>query len=190
MIIGITGSIASGKSIITSYLKSKEFYIIDCDCISHDVLKLPKVIERIALEFGNEVIVDNQVDRKALGKIIYNDSCKNELLKSIVFPEILKTIKEEISRHTGIIFLDAPLLFEYNIEYLVDKIIVVKSDKDIQVQRLMARDNISKEYAIKKIESQLAIEIKENKADYVVVNNDSIENVYKQIDLILQKLED
>ena len=66
----------------------------------------------------------------------------------------------------------------------------MKSDKNIQVQRLMARDNISKEYAIKKIESQLAIEIKENKADYVVVNNDSIENVYKQIDLILQKLEE
>lgn len=190
MIIGITGSIASGKSIVTSYLRTKQYYVIDCDVISHEVLKLQKVKEEIAYAFGNDVIANGEVDRSKLGKIIFNDMKKNELLKNIVFPNILKAIEDEISSHSGIVFLDAPLLFEYNIQFLTNKIIVVKSDKEIQIQRLMSRDNISREYAIKKIEAQLPIEEKEKKANFIITNNEGLENVYKQIDNILELLEE
>lgn len=190
MIIGLTGSIASGKSLVSNYLKQKNYQIIDCDEISHYVLTIPSVILLLEKEFGKQIIIDGAVNRKLLAEIVFNDVEKKSQLELIVFPEILEEIKKQIKEKKGIVFLDAPLLFEYNLEYLTEKIIVVKSDKEVQIQRLIKRDNINEEYALKKIHSQLPIEEKEKYANFIIDNSLSIENTYNQVDQILKLLEE
>ena len=189
MVVGITGSIASGKTLVTTYLLNKGYQIIDCDKISHMVLELEEAKNQVVKAFGECIINNGIIDRKALGSLIFNDKNKKELLQSIVFPFILKEIERQLSLLKGLIFLDAPLLIEYELQYLVNKIIVVKTSKDIQIKRLVERDNITQEYAIKKINSQLPIEVKEKYADYIINNSLDIENTYKQIDTILKHLE-
>ena len=109
-------------------------------------------------------------------------------LQDTVLPYILNEINKQIKEGNGLIFLDAPLLIEYNLLYLVDKVIVVKVNLDIQINRLVTRDNITKEFALKKINSVLSSEEKEKYADFIIDNNYSVENTYTQIEIILKKL--
>lgn len=192
MVVGITSSIACGKSLVSNYLKQKNYKVIDSDLISHKVLLLKEVKEQLIKLFSNDIISNNEIDRKKLGSIVFNDKNKKELLSKTVFPYILNEIKNQINQYSNnkIIFLDAPLLIEYNILYLVNKVIVIKLDEDKQIQRLISRDCISKEYAINKIKSQLPLKEKLNYADYIIDNNYSIENTYKQIEDILKELEE
>lgn len=188
MVVGITGSIATGKSLVTNYLIEHHYKVIDCDLISHQVLELDVVLNEISKHFPN-VIQENKVNRQALGYIIFYDSLKQEELEKIVMPYIVAEIKKQIT-NDSLIFLDAPTLLENDLLYLVDKLIVVKVEQEIQIQRLMARDNISKQYAIKKIASQWPLEKKLTYANYVIDNSYSIENTYEQIHNILCKIKE
>lgn len=189
MVIGLTGSIACGKSLVSSYLKNKGYKIIDSDLISHDVLLLNEVKEKLVIIFSNEILDDNkEINRKVLGNIIFNNCEKKKKLQDTVLPYILNEINKQIKEGNGLIFLDAPLLIEYNLLYLVDKVIVVKVNLDIQINRLVTRDNITKEFALKKINSVLSSEEKEKYADFIIDNNYSVENTYTQIEIILKKL--
>lgn len=190
MVVGLTGSIASGKTLVTNYLKKLNYQVIDSDEISHNVLFIDDVKKEVVNTFGEQVLINNVIDRKILGNIIFNDSNKKTLLESIMFPYIVSEIKKQLSLLSGIVFLDAPLLLEYNLEYLVDKIIVIKVEEDIQIKRLMERDNITKEFAIKKIKSQLPSSEKEKYANYIIDNSYDINNTYNQVDEILKQLED
>lgn len=192
MIIGITGSIASGKSLVTNYLLNNGYKVIDSDKISHEVLLLEEVKEKLIINFGNSIIINNKIDRKQLAKIIFNNKEKKELLQSIVFPYILKEINNQIKvyEEEKVLFLDAPLLFEYNLLYLVDKIIVVYIDKNIQIERLMKRDNIDYDYANNKINSQIPLEEKIKYANFIINNNLDINNTINQINNILKQLEE
>lgn len=189
MIIGITGGIASGKSLVTSYLLNNNYQVIDCDQIAHNVLKNKNVKDELKNEFGEQIFINDEVNRKELGKIVFSSKEKNEQLQLIVYPYILNSIIEEINQLEGMIFLDAPLLFEYQLQNIVDKIIVVKVSDEIQIKRLMERDNISKAYALNKINSQLPMKLKEKKADYVINNNYDVETTYYQLKKILELLE-
>lgn len=190
MVVGLTGSIASGKSLVTNYLRKLNYQVIDSDVISHNILFLDDVKKEIVNAFGKEVLVDNNIDRKILGNIVFNDINKKSLLESIMLPFIVSEIKKQLSQSDEILFLDAPLLIEYNLQYLVDKIIVIKVDEDIQLKRLMERDNITKEYAIKKIESQLPSIEKLKYANFIIDNSHDINSTYNQVDKILKQLED
>ncbi len=190
MVVGLTGSIASGKSLVTNYLRKLNYQVIDSDVISHNILFLDDVKKEIVNAFGKEVLVDNNIDRKILGNIVFNDINKKSLLESIMLPFIVSEIKKQLSQTDEILFLDAPLLIEYNLQYLVDKIIVIKVDEDIQLKRLMERDNITKEYAIKKIESQLPSIEKLKYANFIIDNSHDINSTYNQVDKILKQLED
>lgn len=190
MVVGLTGSIASGKSLVTNYLRKLNYQVIDSDVISHNILFLDDVKKEIVNAFGKEVLVDNNIDRKILGNIVFNDINKKSLLESIMLPFIVSEIKKQLRQTDEILFLDAPLLIEYNLQYLVDKIIVIKVDEDIQLKRLMERDNITKEYAIKKIESQLPSIEKLKYANFIIDNSHDINSTYNQVDKILKQLED
>ena len=183
MVIGITGSIASGKSIVTNYLISKGYNVIDCDEISHNVLELNEVKEKVNDTFLN-VLVNNKIDRKKLGLIVFNNLEQKKKLENITMPYIVCEIKKEIE-NKELVFLDAPTLLENKLNYLVDKLIVIKTSKDNQIKRLMLRDNITYDYAIKKINAQWPIEEKLKYANYVIDNDNSINDTYLQVDKIL-----
>ena len=188
MVVGITGSIACGKSLVSNYLKSKNYSVIDSDLISHDVLLLKEVKDKLISLFGKNILNNNEIDRKELGKIIFNNLESKNKLQDTVLSYIVEEIKTQIKHSSGLVFLDAPLLIEYNLLYLVNKVIVVTVDLETQIQRLISRDNITIDYAYKKINSVLSSKEKEKFADYIIDNNNSINETYKQIDDILKKL--
>ena len=170
-VIGITGGIATGKSTIDNIIKSLGYQVIDSDDISKRLSqKGGCVYEAIVANFGKEYLDSlGEIDRQKLGKLIFNDANAKELLNSISHPLIVEEIKKEVAISANeMIFVDIPLLFESQLAYLCDKIICVYVPQKIQLKRLMARDKITRDYAIAKINSQMDLEIKKDQSDYVI----------------------
>ena len=190
MIIGITGSIACGKSTVSNYLKSKGYIVIDADKIGHEALDDDYVKEKLILAFGNEILEDNKINRQKLGELVFGNSSNLNVLNSIIHPEIRKKILEKIDKNNDkeLIFIDVALLFEAKFDDLVDKIIVVYVDKNTQLTRLMKRNSISKKEALSRIVSQMSPIEKAKLGDYTVNNNLDVINTYKQVDKVLSEL--
>ena len=190
MIIGITGSIACGKSTISNYLKSKGYIVIDADKIGHEALDDDYVKEKLILSFGNEILEDNKINRQKLGELVFGNSSNLNVLNSIIHPEIRKKILEKIDKNNDkeLIFIDVALLFEAKFDDLVDKIIVVYVDKNTQLTRLMKRNSISKKEALSRIVSQMSPIEKAKLGDYTVNNNLDVINTYEQVDKVLSEL--
>ncbi|MGX7103053.1 dephospho-CoA kinase [Gemella sanguinis] len=190
MIIGITGSIACGKSTISNYLKSKGYIVIDADKIGHEALDDDYVKEKLILAFGNEILEDNKINRQKLGELVFGNSSNLNVLNSIIHPEIRKKILEKIDKNNDkeLIFIDVALLFEAKFDDLVDKIIVVYVDKNTQLTRLMKRNSISKKEALSRIVSQMSPIEKAKLGDYTVNNNLDVINTYEQVDKVLSEL--
>lgn len=190
MIIGITGSIACGKSTVSNYLKSKGYIVIDADKIGHEALDDDYVKEKLILAFGNEILEDNKINRQKLGELVFGSSSNLNVLNSIIHPEIRKKILEKIDKNNDkeLIFIDVALLFEAKFDDLVDKIIVVYVDENTQLTRLMKRNSISKKEALSRIVSQMSPIEKAKLGDYTVNNNLDVINTYEQVDKVLSEL--
>ena len=187
-IIGLTGNIASGKSTVSKYLIEKGYMLIDADLIAREVVEVgTKGLNLIAKTFGEEILnEDGSLNRKKLGSLVFSDENKlselNSLLHPLIRKEILGRIDESIDR---VVFIDAALLFETNLDKITDEVWFVMLDKDIQLDRLMKRDNIDKSNAMNRINSQGSTEDKIKKADVIILNNLDIEDLYYKIDDIL-----
>ena len=190
MIIGITGSIACGKSTVSNYLKSKGYIVIDADKIGHEALDDDYVKEKLILAFGNEILEDNKINRQKLGELVFGNSSNLNVLNNIIHPEIRKKILEKIDKNNDkeLIFIDVALLFEAKFDDLVDKIIVVYVDENTQLTRLMKRNSISKKEALSRIVSQMSPIEKAKLGDYTVNNNLDVINTYEQVDKVLSEL--
>ena len=190
MIIGITGSIACGKSTVSNYLKSKGYIVIDADKIGHEALDDDYVKEKLVLAFGNEILDDNKINRQKLGELVFGNSSNLNVLNSIIHPEIRKKILQKIDKNNDkeFIFIDVALLFEAKFDDLVDKIIVVYVDKNTQLTRLMKRNSISEKEALSRIVSQMSPIEKAKLGDYTVNNNLDVINTYEQVDKVLSEL--
>lgn len=191
MIIGLTGSIASGKSTVSTMLKNKGFPIVDADEIARDVVEPGSpVLKEISQVFGPEVLLaDGSLNREMLGGQIFNNREKRQQLNGIIHPairqEMLRQKDEWLSNGAQTVIMDIPLLFESKLQSFVDKIIVVSVTPEIQKERLIARNVLSEEEADARIRSQWPIEEKEKGADAVLYNNDPIEETQKQLDSLL-----
>ena len=190
MIIGITGSIACGKSLVSNYLQEKGYTIIDADKIGHMALENDEVKKQLVNKFGKSILKDNEVNRVTLGKLVFEKNENLKELNNIIHPQIRKNISEQIQMHKNekLVFVDVPLLFEAKFDDLVEKIIVISLDEKIQLERLMNRNSLSKEEALQRIKSQIPVREKEKLGDYVVDNSFTQENTYNQVDRILEKL--
>ncbi|CQR48102.1 Dephospho-CoA kinase [Paraliobacillus sp. PM-2] len=193
-IIGLTGGIASGKSTVSNMLRKRGIPIIDADRIAKEAVEPnQKAYRQIVATFGASILQkDGQLDRKKLGNIVFANECKRQQLNEIVHPQVRKVMLDKrdqlIKQKQPIIVLDIPLLFESNLEDLVDLVIVVYSHPDIQLERLMKRNQLSREEAQKRIHSQLSIRKKAELADLVIDNNGSIEDTKEQCEKIMNKL--
>lgn len=190
LIIGITGSIACGKSLVSNYLQEKGYTIIDADKIGHMALENDEVKKQLVNKFGKSILKDNEVNRVTLGKLVFENNENLKELNNIIHPQIRKNISEQIQVHKNekLVFVDVPLLFEAKFDDLVEKIIVISLDEKIQLERLMNRNSLSKEEALQRIKSQIPVREKEKLGDYVVDNSFTQENTYNQVDKILEKL--
>ena len=189
--IGITGSIACGKSTVSNYLKEKGYTIIDADKLGHIALTSEDVKIKLSEKFGDNILENNEISREKLGKLVFGNDENLKILNSIVHPYIRKIILQLQKNHRDerFVFLDIALLFEAGFEDLVEKIIVVHVDEKIQLDRLMSRNSLSKEQAMYRIESQMSSKDKSILGNYVIDNSGTKEETYKQIDLIIEELE-
>ena len=198
-LIGITGGISTGKSTVSDIIKKMGYPLIDADKIAREATEIGKpAYNKVIEKFGEKIVkADKTIDRQLLGSIIFNDKEAREDLNKITHPYIFLAIKEETEekcKENLIIFLDIPLLFEqyemlkaYEISF--DEIWLVYTDRDTQISRLMKRDNIIKEEALKKINSQMSIEGKRSKSSKIIDNRSSIEDLEEQLIILIKALE-
>ena len=191
MIIGLTGSIASGKSTVAAMFKGKGFPIVDADEIARLVVEPGSpVLAEIAHVFGQGILQqDGLLHREKLGEHIFNNAEERQKLNGIIHPairqEMLRQRDEWLKNGANTVIMDIPLLFESKLQSFVDKIIVVSVTPDIQKERLMARNVLSEEEADARIRSQLPMKEKEQGAHAVIHNNDSVEHTEQQLNTIL-----
>ena len=196
VVIGLTGGIGTGKSTVSQILKEKNFPVIDLDIISHEVIKFPKVVEKIVENFGKEVLEYNNtgnwiVSREKLGRVIFGNREKRVILNSIMHPEILHIMREKIlecKKENKIIFVEIQLLFEVQWEKEFDYILLVSAEKETQIKRILARDKRSKEEALSIINSQMPLDEKKKRSDYVIENDGNIQDLERKIDGFLKKV--
>ena len=190
MNIGITGSIACGKSTVSDYLIAKGYTIIDADKLGHVALTSDDVKRKLAEKFGDEILENNEISREKLGKLVFGNDDNLKILNSIIHPKIKELILKLQEQHKDedMVFLDIALLYEANFVDLVEKVAVVYVDEDVQLERLMTRNSLSKEEAIKRIESQMSPREKAALGDFVINNSYRKEDTFQQIDEILEKL--
>jgi len=185
-IIGVTGNSGSGKSTICEIMLQNGCFIIDCDRIAHDVLKLNgSAYQETVLFFGKEILYNDskEIDRNKLGKIVFSDAEKLRMLTEITHKYILKQIDYYIEKNKNykIIVLDAPLLIEANLHKKSDEVWLVYANRQVSIERIMKRDKISRELAIKRLDAQMNFEEQKKYATFTIENTGDIVSLKKII---------
>ncbi len=191
MILGITGGIASGKSTVSGYLKSKNIPIVDADAISHKVMGKGKpLLKLIEDEFGSMFFVDGRLDRQLLGQYCFQSKERVEKLNSLVHPFIFEEMEKQLEEHKNapIVVLDAPLLIETGLNNRCDKVLIVTCDRGKREARAIKRSNLPKLEVRKRMDQQIPDSERKKYADYIISNNGTIENTFKQVDKVLKEL--
>jgi dephospho-CoA kinase len=195
LIVGLTGGVASGKTAVSQVLKEEGAYIIDADQIARELVQphTPAWNELIRA-FGKEILQeDGSIHRKKLADKVFADPEQRKLLNEILHPRIT----EEMNRRTkeigqkdpdAIVVIDAPLLIELGYHRKMDKLIVVTSTKEQQIERLKERDGINPDEALKIFASQMALEEKVRLADFVIRNVGSLEETRKRAKEVFREL--
>ncbi|WP_066504324.1 dephospho-CoA kinase [Abyssisolibacter fermentans] len=197
-LIGITGGIGTGKSTVSNILRNKGYVIIDADIIAREALEVGKPgYDDVIDYFGADIITyDKSIDRRKLGEIVFNNNDLIKKLNDIVHPHVYNEIKHLIelnSKQNNIIFLDIPLLIEekdklYSNGIIMDHIWLVYADRETQLNRILKRDNLGKDEAISRINSQMSIEDKRKEADVIIENKGDLKELEHQIDDKLREI--
>lgn len=186
--IAIVGNIASGKSTVEKYLIEKGFPVLDTDKVCHNLLvSLPDV----ATAFQDfDVFEDGVISRDKLGKLVFNNPELKNKLEMILYPELKLNIEEFFSANvtSDFTFVAIPLLFEAGMESLFDKILFVYCDDDIRLNRLILRNNYTRDYAKLRLDSQAPQDEKVAKSDWVLYNNSSVEDLETQIVKLIEQI--
>ena len=193
LVIGLTGGIASGKSTVSNMLKEMSITVIDADVEARlAVMKGEPAYQKILAEFGDEILLETgEIDRQKLGAIIFHQADQRQRLNEITHPEVRRRMLEQVEtakrNNEEVVILDIPLLFESNLTAMVEKTILVYVDRDIQMQRLVERNNLTHEDAQARIHSQMPLSEKIKLADAVINNNGSLDETKQQLLMILAK---
>ncbi|EAC4172677.1 dephospho-CoA kinase [Listeria monocytogenes] len=191
--IGLTGSVATGKSTVSNLIQQAGIPLVDADIAARKVVEPgTEGLKEIVAYFGEEILLaDGTLDRAKLGEIIFKDKEKREKLNEITHPRVKDYMLEARERFfragEELVFFDIPLLFESHLESLVDQIVVVWTTPETELKRLMERNNLTKEDALRRIESQMGIDEKARKADFVIDNNESLEKTQKQVYTFIER---
>ncbi|MGG2105620.1 dephospho-CoA kinase [Lysinibacillus pakistanensis] len=195
MIIGLTGSIASGKSTVAKMITALGLPIVDADIVARDVVEPGTGTETLALiaeQFGQDILLeDGTLNRAKLGDIIFHEPAKRKILNDIMHPairqEMLRQRDAYLEAGNKHVVMDIPLLFESKLQHFVERIIVVSVSEEVQLRRLMERNNLSKEDALARMHSQLPMSVKEKGAHAVIYNNENLGQTEDQLKKILTK---
>lgn len=204
--IAITGGIATGKSTACSILKLHGYPIIDTDLIAHDVLE--QSANEVVRIFGDEILDSCessadlgdlhesklQINRKKLGKIVFADKEKLHILESILHPKIREQVTREAQKLESqniIYFIDIPLFFELQEKgrgYAISRVLLIYTPRDLQLERIQKRDNLSIDEAKMRLSNQMDIESKKQKADFVIENIGNVRDLQTKIEAFLKTI--
>ncbi|AIQ96158.1 dephospho-CoA kinase [Prochlorococcus sp. MIT 0801] len=182
--IGITGGIASGKTIIGDFLfQAKQWPILDADLYAHEALSAEsQIAKKVFLRYGSKIIKnssqnDQIINRKALAKIVFQNEIEKKWLEGVIHPFVNKRIEEELEKlkSNSIVILIIPLLFEKNYTGLCSEICYIECPRNMQLKRLQSRDNLSLKEANQRIDAQWENSLKKQFADYVINNSNDDE---------------
>ena len=195
LIVGLTGGIASGKSLVTRVLRDLGAHVIDADKIVHDLLGAgQEACREVVHHFGPAILQpDGSIDRRKLGDIIFNHPEERAWLNQCIHPRVFEAYNHQV-RHISerqpdaVVVMDAALLIETGYHKKVDKLIVVYASQEDQVKRLMERDRFTLEQAMARISSQMPLEEKRKYADFVIENTGTRDEAEQQTREIFAQL--
>ncbi|HNR50956.1 MAG TPA: dephospho-CoA kinase [Deltaproteobacteria bacterium] len=186
VIAGLTGGIATGKSTVASLFASFGAAVIDADRIAREVvLRGSPAFDRIVEHFGREILLpDGEIDRDRLGGIIFSDSGQRESLNRIVHPEVFREMNRRIGEIKSgnvnrVVICDVPLLIETGMHSVFDDVILVYVPEPLQINRLMEREGIGRDEALRRVRAQMSIEEKKPYASHIIDNSGTRENTAK-----------
>ena len=184
--IAITGTIGSGKSTVSAYIRDKGYPVFDCDAYNRELLLKGNAGYCLIKEAFPECFEGEELDKKKLSSIVFTNKKKKEKLESLLHPLIIGKMLEE-KEESNIFFAEVPLLYEGGFETLFDKVILVTSKRDIALQRLEKRGVDQKE-AKRRIRNQMPFKNKKDRADEIIYNNSSLEDLYQRTEECLENL--
>ena len=192
-IIGITGGIASGKSTVTEFLRQKGFQVVDADAVVHQLQKPGGRLYQVLVEhFGEKVLLENvELNRPLLASLIFSNPEEQEWSKRTqgeIIREELAALRNQFALTEALFFMDIPLLFEQNYASWFDETWLVYVNRDVQLERLMKRDQISKEAAESRLNSQWPLERKISLASHSLDNNGNQEQLIAQVVQLFEEM--
>ncbi len=192
-IIGITGGIASGKSTVTEFLRQKGFQVVDADAVVHQLQKPGGRLYQVLVEhFGEKILLENgELNRTLLASLIFSNPEEQEWSKRTqgeIIREELDALRNQLAQTEALFFMDIPLLFEQDYASWFDETWLVYVNRDVQLERLMKRDQISKEAAESRLNSQWPLERKISLASHSLDNNGNQEQLIAQVVQLLEEM--
>ena len=192
-IIGITGGIASGKSTVTEFLRQKGFQVVDADAVVHQLQKPSGRLYQVLVEhFGEKILLENgELNRPLLASLIFSNPEEQEWSKRTqgeIIREELAALRNQFAQTEALFFMDIPLLFEQNYASWFDETWLVYVNRDVQLERLMKRDQISREAAESRLNSQWPLERKISLASHSLDNNGNQEQLIAQVVQLLEEM--
>ena len=189
--VAITGGIGSGKSTFANHMLAKGYPVIKADILAKELYVTNEELkQKVIAEFGDEVYPDGSFDRIALYQKAFRDEEKVKKLNALVHPVVIKEINTLMSFHQDdeIVFVEAALIFEANMEKLFDYVILITADEKIRIDRTMKRENISSYEVKQRMKFQIPDELKKEKADFTFYNNGTVAELEQKANLLLQLL--
>lgn len=193
-LIGLTGGIASGKTTVAKMLARLGAAVVDADALSREVVEPERAAwKEITKAFGEEILQpDRTLDRQKLRATIFHNPTARKTLESIIHPKVRALAEERIAQHAAagyeIVVYEVPLLFEGKLHEWLRPVVLVACDLQVQKQRLQQRDRLSPEEAQRHIDAQMSLEEKRRLADYVIENDGNLEDLERQVQVVLKKI--
>ena len=192
IVVALTGQSGAGKSSLGRYFASKGYTVIDCDEVAKDIHSDTDCQTELCIAFGDDIVKEGAVDKQLLAKRAFADAESLALLTSITHPFIIKniltTIETSFNNGENIVIVDGAVIIGHEFEKYCDKFIVVTCDREKQYERLVVRDGITRQQAVNRIAKQTKLETMLSKADFVVYNNETPQEMENQGDYILRTL--
>lgn len=192
-IIGITGTIAAGKSTASKYLAEKYgIPLVDADLVGHEVLQDPEVMQQLAETISPLILVDGKIDRKILGGIVFQDPQKLQQLNAITHPVITKRIHKQVQdflegeNEASFMLIEAYGLMQSDLIHMVEEIWVVCAERELRIERVMKRQGLSREEAVRRVDNQWSDEEYRKRADIALDGSRDTEYMKEQCDRIME----
>jgi len=190
--VAITGGIGSGKSTFSEFLREKDHPVIFADDLSKELLKNNKEVKKqIIVLFGSSAYNGNDINSDFLSKEVFSDPLKLQKINSILHPKVIEQIQrevEELMHKNTLVFVEAALIYETNIEKLFDYVVLITADEEIKKQRTIDSKKFSSEEFDKRIQNQIKDEEKSKRADFIFFNNTTTNDLKIKADLLLMTL--